>query len=190
MCGRFNVTSDPLTRFALRELGIQEPYPGLTAYNFAPEDATIVRARDASVEWATARWWLVPYWAREPSSKYAMLELLVMRRLPAWAKGDNSRERSGHPRSASLVEDSRSGSGQDSTDVSDHMLWQQVANGVDVVIRGHLSALASHLQADLRAHRAGLDQPGVDQRSERVIDRAPGVREALPFGADGQVLRT
>ena len=71
MCGRFNVTEDPLTEIFLDLVG--QPFPGTENYNTAPtEDVWVIRDRDGTFESMQARWWLTPWWSKEPSTKYAM----------------------------------------------------------------------------------------------------------------------
>lgn len=75
MCGRFNVISDPLTKFLLEVTG--QTFEMSDKYNIAPtEDVGVVRqvsnGDEAQWELETMRWWLVPSWAPLMSSKYAM----------------------------------------------------------------------------------------------------------------------
>ena len=72
MCGRFNVTSDPMTELFMDFVGMS--YSGGTNYNTAPrQKAWIIRQDEASqAEAAKAQWWLVPNWAKEASYKYSM----------------------------------------------------------------------------------------------------------------------
>lgn len=72
MCGRFNVTSDPMTELFMEFAGMK--YPGGSNYNTAPrQKAWIIREdKDARLESAKAQWWLVPNWAKEASYKYSM----------------------------------------------------------------------------------------------------------------------
>lgn len=77
MCGRFNITSDPLTRL-LMEL-VNMPWVGRDNFNAAPtEHIPVLRIVPAGDERAGApelvpmRWWLTPYWAKEMTSKYSM----------------------------------------------------------------------------------------------------------------------
>ncbi|MDB9880025.1 SOS response-associated peptidase, partial [Pseudomonadales bacterium] len=74
MCGRFNVISAPLTQFVMEILGGDSPVPDLpTAYNIAPtEQVQVVYTEADRRVLAAMRWWLVPHWAPEPSSKYSM----------------------------------------------------------------------------------------------------------------------
>ena len=72
MCGRFNVTSDPLTQLLMEFVGI--PYTGGDNLNLAPtETVQVVRlSSDGSPELVPMRWWLTPFWAKELTTKYAM----------------------------------------------------------------------------------------------------------------------
>jgi putative SOS response-associated peptidase YedK len=71
MCGRFNVEADPLTRW-LMEL-VQLPHPGPDNHNLAPtEPVAVLRRTGADHEIVPMRWWLTPYWAKEPATKYSM----------------------------------------------------------------------------------------------------------------------
>ena len=72
MCGRFNVTTDPLTRLLMELVGM--PHPGPDNFNAAPtEIVTVLRLDDGGEpELVPMRWWLTPYWAKEMSSKYSM----------------------------------------------------------------------------------------------------------------------
>jgi putative SOS response-associated peptidase YedK len=83
MCGRFNVISVPLTQFIVNILGDESLYDDLlyeqradinvqSHYNVAPtEQVDVLRHAD---HWTLSpmRWWLVPHWAPEPSSRYSM----------------------------------------------------------------------------------------------------------------------
>lgn len=72
MCGRFNVTSDPLAETFIE--WVDEPFPGDDNYNMSPTaQAWIVRPDgDDAYEATRARWWLVPHWSDGPSNRYAM----------------------------------------------------------------------------------------------------------------------
>lgn len=71
MCGRFNMTADPLTRLFMAMVG--QPYPGPDRLNMAPtEFVPVVAAEAGERHLAEMRWWLVPHWAKEPSTRYAM----------------------------------------------------------------------------------------------------------------------
>jgi putative SOS response-associated peptidase YedK len=72
MCGRFNVTSDPLTRLLMELVGL--PHPGPDNYNAAPTETIPVLRLSASgdPEIVPMRWWLTPYWSKGPSTKYSM----------------------------------------------------------------------------------------------------------------------
>jgi putative SOS response-associated peptidase YedK len=68
MCGRFNITDMPGLKGLLDDLGIdlQLPEP---RYNIAPTE-NILLLREGRGD--PARWWLVPSWAREVSTKYSL----------------------------------------------------------------------------------------------------------------------
>lgn len=72
MCGRFNITSDPLTQFLMDWLGIR--HPGPDNLNLAPtETVQVLRMDDeGNPQLVPMRWWLTPFWAKELSTKYAM----------------------------------------------------------------------------------------------------------------------
>jgi putative SOS response-associated peptidase YedK len=72
MCGRVNVSSGPLTLLFMDMVG--QPYPELDRYNVAPtEPLPVIRAaKDGTLEAATMRWWLTPYWSKQVSTKYSM----------------------------------------------------------------------------------------------------------------------
>jgi putative SOS response-associated peptidase YedK len=74
MCGRFLLTTPAEAIAAL--LGL-DPAPEIEArYNIAPTQTIgIVRARSLAQdrEWASARWGLVPRWAREPTTRMPLI---------------------------------------------------------------------------------------------------------------------
>lgn len=71
MCGRFNLTADPLTRLFMALAG--QPFPGPDRLNVTPTEFVPVIAAEGGVRRvAEMRWWLVPHWAKAPSSRYAM----------------------------------------------------------------------------------------------------------------------
>lgn len=72
MCGRFNVTSDPLSQLLMELVGL--PHPGPEDLNLAPTQSCAVLRMDGAgePELAEMRWWLTPYWSKEPSTKYSM----------------------------------------------------------------------------------------------------------------------
>ena len=72
MCGRFNVTSDPLNQLIVEITG--RGFVIDTRYNIAPTEQVPVLLRNADGEWdlRDMRWWLVPYWSDGPSTKYSM----------------------------------------------------------------------------------------------------------------------
>lgn len=71
MCGRFNMTADPLTRLFMAMVG--QAFPGGDRLNVAPtEFVPVIAAEAGERRVAEMRWWLVPHWAKEPSTRYAM----------------------------------------------------------------------------------------------------------------------
>lgn len=72
MCGRFNITSDPLTQLLMELVGL--PHPGPDNFNAAPtETIQVLRLdEDGEPELVPMRWWLTPHWSKAPSTKYAM----------------------------------------------------------------------------------------------------------------------
>lgn len=72
MCGRFNVSSSPLSDLLMELVGLT--HPGPDNYNTAPtETVTVLRlGDDGEPELVPMRWWLTPYWAKEMSAKYSM----------------------------------------------------------------------------------------------------------------------
>ena len=72
MCGRFNVTSSPLSEILLELVGLN--HPGPDNYNAAPtETVTVLRLDDAGdPELVPMRWWLTPHWSKAISTKYSM----------------------------------------------------------------------------------------------------------------------
>lgn len=72
MCGRFNVTADPLNVLLMELVGL--PYPGHDNFNAAPTETLPVLRLDESgdPEIVPMRWWLTPFWSKGPSTKYSM----------------------------------------------------------------------------------------------------------------------
>ena len=71
MCGRFNVVQHPMMRF-LQEITGQD-FSVETSLNVAPTEQTPVLVKaDSFWDLRYMRWWLIPYWSKEPTSKYAM----------------------------------------------------------------------------------------------------------------------
>lgn len=80
MCGRFNVTSDPMTQLFMDLVG--QAYPGEDNNNTAPTShAWIIRENqdsygttppESNLEAANATWWLIPSWTKERTTKYSM----------------------------------------------------------------------------------------------------------------------
>jgi len=73
MCGRFNVTSDPLAELLMALLG--QSLSGPDKYNVAPTmNVEVVRpdTHQQALELVSMRWWLTPYWSKEVSTRYSM----------------------------------------------------------------------------------------------------------------------
>ena len=72
MCGRFNVTSDPLTQLLLEWVGLK--HSGPDNFNLAPtEMVEVLRTNsEGEPELVPMRWWLTPFWAKELTTKYSM----------------------------------------------------------------------------------------------------------------------
>jgi len=72
MCGRFNVSSSPLSELLIELVGI--PHPGPDNFNAAPtETIAVLRMHDdLQPLLAPMRWWLTPYWAKAMSTQYSM----------------------------------------------------------------------------------------------------------------------
>ncbi|MFT7652864.1 MAG: putative SOS response-associated peptidase YedK [Candidatus Azotimanducaceae bacterium] len=72
MCGRFNVTSDPLSQFLMDWVGMA--HPGPDNLNLAPTELVhVLRLNDdGEPQLVPMRWWLTPFWAKELSTKYSM----------------------------------------------------------------------------------------------------------------------
>ena len=72
MCGRFNVTSDPLNLLLMELAGFG--HPGPDNYNAAPTETIMVLRLnpEGEPELVPMRWWLTPYWSKGPSTKYSM----------------------------------------------------------------------------------------------------------------------
>jgi putative SOS response-associated peptidase YedK len=71
MCGRYNIIDDPSTQALMKVLGITRNLT--TQYNIAPTDTVpvILGSRDDR-ELVSMRWWLIPAWTPEPSTRYSM----------------------------------------------------------------------------------------------------------------------
>jgi putative SOS response-associated peptidase YedK len=77
MCGRFNIISDPLTQMIMDIVnGVFEKSPSSieTRYNIAPTEPVLVLLKTENGGWELKdmRWWLIPSWSKEVSSKYTM----------------------------------------------------------------------------------------------------------------------
>jgi putative SOS response-associated peptidase YedK len=72
MCGRFNIIDDPFARLLMEITGQQ--FSIETRFNIAPTEQIPVLVKNESKDWALRemRWWLVPYWSKEPTTKYSM----------------------------------------------------------------------------------------------------------------------
>ncbi|MDG2278244.1 MAG: SOS response-associated peptidase [Pseudomonadales bacterium] len=72
MCGRFSVTSDPLTQLLMALVGLV--HPGPDNLNVAPtETVPVLRlGADGEPQLVPMRWWLTPFWSKELSTKYSM----------------------------------------------------------------------------------------------------------------------
>ena len=72
MCGRFNIIDDPLTQLLIEITG--QNFSIETRFNIAPTEQVPVLLKTEEEDWALRdmRWWLVPYWAKEPTTKYSM----------------------------------------------------------------------------------------------------------------------
>lgn len=77
MCGRMNVSDDPLVQELLTQLGIDSgPLP--THHNVAPtEPVPVIFDYENRRELGPMRWWLTPHWSDGPSQKYAMFNARI-----------------------------------------------------------------------------------------------------------------
>jgi len=74
MCGRFNIIDNPLTQLIMEVVGGDVPWTLTTEYNIAPTQTVPVLRRSGEEDWdmPSMRWWLVPFWSPQPSTKYSM----------------------------------------------------------------------------------------------------------------------
>jgi len=77
LCGRFNIISDPLTQMIMDIVNgeFDETPPIIeTRYNIAPTESVPVLLKSVDNKWLLKdmRWWLVPSWTKEVSTKYTM----------------------------------------------------------------------------------------------------------------------
>lgn len=79
MCGRFNIIDDPLTQLIVEIAGGDSKWslntlPLKTEFNIAPTQTIPVLVKSPEHGWMLRpmRWWLVPYWSPEPSTRYSM----------------------------------------------------------------------------------------------------------------------
>lgn len=72
MCGRFNVTADPLSQLLMTLAGVS--HPGPNNLNLAPtETVQVLRCTsEGEPQLVPMRWWLTPFWAKELSTRYSM----------------------------------------------------------------------------------------------------------------------
>lgn len=72
MCGRFNITDDPMVHQLLEYLNVDlGPLP--VRYNLAPTDQVpVIHYWEGERIISDMRWWLVPNWSSGPTTKYAM----------------------------------------------------------------------------------------------------------------------
>jgi putative SOS response-associated peptidase YedK len=75
MCGRYIIRQQAKSIAEWEKYG---PPPFLESYNIAPtQQVPILRARDGAPEWATARWGLVPFFARGEPPKYSTINARI-----------------------------------------------------------------------------------------------------------------
>jgi len=74
MCGRFNIIDNPLTQLIMEVVGGDVPWSVTTEYNIAPTQSVPVLRHSGEEGWdmPSMRWWLVPFWSPQPSTKYSM----------------------------------------------------------------------------------------------------------------------
>ncbi|RLP55553.1 MAG: SOS response-associated peptidase [Ketobacter sp.] len=71
MCGRFNIIDDPAMHGLLHTLGLGLRLP--TRVNIAPTEAVpVIKQAGQTVSVHEMRWWLVPSWAPDVSTRYSM----------------------------------------------------------------------------------------------------------------------
>ncbi|MBQ75958.1 MAG: hypothetical protein CMQ20_13180 [Gammaproteobacteria bacterium] len=72
MCGRFNIIDDPLTKLLVEITG--QHYSVETRFNIAPTEQipVLVMREEGGWDLQDMRWWLLPYWAKEVTTKYSM----------------------------------------------------------------------------------------------------------------------
>ncbi|MEM9743094.1 MAG: SOS response-associated peptidase [Pseudomonadota bacterium] len=77
MCGRFNVTSDPLTQLLQELVGLS--HLGPDRFNVAPTtDVPVLRqSLDGGYELTPMKWWLTPFWAKSAATKYSTFNAKV-----------------------------------------------------------------------------------------------------------------
>ncbi len=72
MCGRFNIIDDPFTKLLVEITG--QHYSVETRFNIAPTEQVPVLVIKDETDWdlLDMRWWLIPNWAKEVSTKYSL----------------------------------------------------------------------------------------------------------------------
>ena len=72
MCGRFNIIDDPFTKLLVEITG--QHYSVETRFNIAPTEQVPVLVIRDETDWdlLDMRWWLIPNWAKEVSTKYSL----------------------------------------------------------------------------------------------------------------------
>lgn len=71
MCGRYNVTDDPFLQALLAQLGVDAHLR--TQINIAPTEAVpVVFEEEGERQLRLMRWWLVPSWVPEISTRFSM----------------------------------------------------------------------------------------------------------------------
>ncbi|HAO54734.1 MAG: hypothetical protein CMQ36_09150 [Gammaproteobacteria bacterium] len=70
MCGRFNVSEDPVAKFFMDFAGLE--FTGVENFNTAPTESTPIIRSDSDDRLAAvmSQWWLVPRWSREPKTRF------------------------------------------------------------------------------------------------------------------------
>lgn len=72
MCGRFNIIDDPLTQLLMDITGLPGDWNIRTEFNIAPTQIIpVLTFEEATWQVKEMRWWLTPYWSKEPTTKYS-----------------------------------------------------------------------------------------------------------------------
>ncbi|MEM1432990.1 MAG: SOS response-associated peptidase [Pseudomonadota bacterium] len=77
MCGRFNITADPLTQLLMQLVGLE--HPGPDRFNVAPTTMVPVlrQSADGGYELVPMKWWLTPFWSKTANTKYSTFNAKV-----------------------------------------------------------------------------------------------------------------